>query len=296
MSEEKKTYNGRVQFWERGCVGVKDFDDNIIISPSLQYTEIRETDGEDSAIVRKGDKWALTDLDGQPLCSFIYDRIVFIGEHCYKAGIYVQPDNGELIVEYADTRMTYAILDEKGNVLCDRSKGYHYISEVHEGEVTAAINGCCGIIDLQGNVLIDFHYKYIQPLGEEHYLVSFDGDDNYYATIIDRQGNVLIPAAKQSSRAISRNSARSRRASSLATRLSSARATSTPCSVCRADNSATGHPSASGGSSRRAMRRSSTARSCASPRAKCASAPSFPRCSCSTRPRQSRAQARSTRN
>ena len=27
MSEEKKTYNGRVQFWEHGYVGVKDYDD-----------------------------------------------------------------------------------------------------------------------------------------------------------------------------------------------------------------------------------------------------------------------------
>ena len=119
MSEEKKTYNGRVQYWERGFLGVKDFDDNVIVSPNMHYSEIRETDGEVAAIVRKTDKWALTDLDGKPLCPFIYDRIVFIGEHCYKAGIYVKPDNGELIVEYADTRMTYAILDDKGNILCD---------------------------------------------------------------------------------------------------------------------------------------------------------------------------------
>ena len=197
MSEEKKTYNGRVQFWERGFLGVKDFEDNVIISPDMHYSEIRETDGEDAAIVRKADKWALTDLDGKALCLFIYDRIVFIGEHCYKAGIYVKPDNGELIVEYADTRMTYAILDDKGNVLCDRSKGYNYISDVHEGEATTAINGRCGIIDLQGNIKMEFRYKYIQPLGEEHYLVSYDGEDNYYATIVDKQGNVMIPASKQ---------------------------------------------------------------------------------------------------
>ena len=197
MSEEKKTYNGRVQFWERGFLGVKDFDDNVIISPDMHYSEIREADGEEAAIVRKADKWALTDLDGKALCPFIYDRIVFIGEHCYKAGVYVKPDNGELIVEYADTRMTYAILDDKGNVLCDRNKGYNYISEIHEGEATAAINGRCGIIDLQGNVIMPLRYKFIQPLGEEHYCVSYDGEDNYYATIIDRQGNVLIPSSKQ---------------------------------------------------------------------------------------------------
>lgn len=193
MSEEKKTYNGRIQFWERGFVGVKDFDDNVIISPSLHYSEIRETEGEDVAIVNKEGKWALTNLDGKPLCQFIYDHIVYIGEHCYKAGSYVKPNNGELIVEYADTRMVYIILDDKGNTLVGSEKGYNYISEVHEGETTAAINGCCSIIDLQGNVIIDFQYKYIQPMGEGHYLVSFDKDD-YYATIVDIQGNVMISA------------------------------------------------------------------------------------------------------
>ena len=42
-----------------------------------------------------------------------------------------------------------------------------------------------------------FRYKYIQPLGEEHYSVSYDNEDNYYDTIIDRHGNVMIPASKQ---------------------------------------------------------------------------------------------------
>lgn len=51
MSEEKKTYNGRVQFWEHGYVGVKDYDDNVVISPSLQYEEIREREGEEVAIL-----------------------------------------------------------------------------------------------------------------------------------------------------------------------------------------------------------------------------------------------------
>ena len=92
MSEEKKTYNGRVQFWEHGYVGVKDYDDNVVISPSLQYEEIREREGEEVAIVLKGGKWALTNLDGVAICPFIYDRISYIGAHLYKAGIYVSED------------------------------------------------------------------------------------------------------------------------------------------------------------------------------------------------------------
>ena len=198
MSDAKKKHNRIILFWEGGYVGVKDFDDNIIISPLLQFNEIRETEEEDVIIVRKGNKWALTDLEGKPLCPFIYDHIVFIGEHCYKAGIYIGQHDNSLIVEYLDTRMTYAILDAKGNILCSRDKGYHYISEVHKEELTAAINGRCGIIDLQGNVRMDFRYKYIQPMGEEHYLVSFDNkEENYFATIINRLGEVKISAKKQ---------------------------------------------------------------------------------------------------
>lgn len=193
MSEEKK-YNGRFQFWDHGRLGLKDRDDNIIISPELGYTEIREQDGSDAAIVRKGDKWALTDLDGNPRCPFIYDRIVFIGENCYKAGIWVRHDDDVRVVEYADTRMTYAILNEKGETLCGRDKGYTYVSEIHEGETTAAMNGRCGIIDLKGNVIIDFKHKYIQPLGEGHYLLSLDNDENYYSTVVDVDGRVMIPS------------------------------------------------------------------------------------------------------
>ena len=63
MSEEKKTYNGRVQFWEHGYVGVKDYDDNVVISPSLQYEEIREREGEEVAIVLKGKEQYLLFFD-----------------------------------------------------------------------------------------------------------------------------------------------------------------------------------------------------------------------------------------
>ena len=193
MSDEKKTYNGRIKFHERGKVGIRDYDDNVIISPELGYDDIIEND-IDAAIVRKGTKWALTDLDGNPLCPFIYDRIVYIGEKCFKAGAYVKPNDGDIIVEYADTRMTYAILDEKGKELISRNHGFNYISEIHEGEVTAAINGRCGIIDLKGNVIVDFKHKYIQPMGEGHYLLSYDNDENYYATIVDVHGRVMIPS------------------------------------------------------------------------------------------------------
>ncbi|MCD8287788.1 MAG: WG repeat-containing protein [Porphyromonadaceae bacterium] len=197
MSDEKKMHHGRVKFYKDGYVGIKDFDGNVIIPTDLRYTEIVERENEEVVLIRRESKWALAGQDGQLRCPFVYDNIVYIGDHCYKAGVYVKPDNGEIIVAYMDTRMTYDILDGNGQVLCPREKGYNYISEIHEGEVTAAINGKCGVVDIHGNVVIDFLYKYIQPMGEGHYLVSYGNQDDYYATIIDSMGHVLIPASMQ---------------------------------------------------------------------------------------------------
>ncbi len=197
MSSEKQTYNGRVKYYGNGYVGIKDYDGKIIIPTSLRYTDIFEYETVAAIIVCRDGKWALADLNGEPLCPFIYNRIVYIGEHYFKAGIRVKPNDGRSIVEYADTRMTYAILDNKGEVVCPGDLGYNYISEIHDGEVTAAINGKCGIIDIHGGVVMDFKYKYIQHMGEGHYLVSYEYSDNYYATIINRDNQILIPASME---------------------------------------------------------------------------------------------------
>ena len=190
--EKQKRYNGWYKFYERGFVGIKDRDEKVLVAPSLGYTDIGELK-DFIAIAKKNDKCGLIDTEGNQLCPFIYDRLVFIGEGCYKAGILQRPNAG-LVVEYADTSHVYEILNVEGKVLCSRDRGFNYVSEVCNGEVTVSINGKCGVADLQGNILVPLQHKYIQPLGEEMYLVSYHGSDNYWATIVDRNGNVMIPA------------------------------------------------------------------------------------------------------
>ena len=185
--------NGWLQFWEHGCMGIKDYDDNVIISPELGYTDISELRGE-TCIVKKNDKYKLADMDGCPRIRNAYDRIVYIGEGCYKAGTRVRLSY-EIIVEYADTSSIYEVLDEKGNILIGRELGFNYISEINDGQMTAAINGRCGIIDMRGNVVMDFRYKYIQPMGEGLFMPSTDGNENLWTTIIDSEGKVMIPAS-----------------------------------------------------------------------------------------------------
>lgn len=124
MNSEEQTYR-RVKYYGNGYVGIKDYDGNIIIPISLCYTDIVEYETEAAIIVCRDGKWALADMSGQPMCPFIYDRIVFIGEHCFKAGIWVKPNHEGFVVEYADTRMTYAILDDKGVVICPRDLEYN---------------------------------------------------------------------------------------------------------------------------------------------------------------------------
>lgn len=194
MSEEKK-HNGRLTFWEHGSMGAKDYDDNVVISSSLGFTEISELRGE-TCIVKKNGKCWLADAEGNLLTAIGYDRIIYIGEDYYKAGLLVRPSD-EIVVEYADVSHVYELLDGKGNILVGREKSFNYLSEVFDGELTAAKNGRCGVIDLHGNVRMDFRYKYIQPMGEGLYLPSIEGEDNYWTTIIDKDGHVMIPASKQ---------------------------------------------------------------------------------------------------
>lgn len=190
--EQKKKYNGWLKFYEHGFVGIKDRDEKVIVDPSLGYTDIGDLK-DFVAIAKKNGKCGLIDIEGKPLCPFIYDQLVFIGEGCYKAGLLQRPNDG-LVVEYADTSHVYEILDAEGKVLCSRDKGFNYVSEACCGEVTVSINGQCGIADFQGNILVPLQHKYIQPMGDELYLVSYHGSDNYWATIVDRSGNVMIPA------------------------------------------------------------------------------------------------------
>ena len=159
------------------------------------FDEFIEAEDGQTLIVCKGRKWALSDKNGHLLCPFEYDQITYIGENCFKAGVFEEPVSSLGMASYAGIGMTYAVLDNRGNILIDRDKGYTFLSKVRDGELTAAIAGPKGIIDLKGIVLMDFLYKYIQHLGEGLYSVSYFGQDDYYTTVIDRQGDVVIPAS-----------------------------------------------------------------------------------------------------
>lgn len=163
----------------------------------LQNENIIRMEGTANSMVFRNGKWALADAEGNPLTDFLYDKIAPLGEDYFKAGVYVKPNDGSLIVEYLDTRMVYAIIDKTGKTHVGLDKGYNYISDFYEGECTVAKNGRCGIIDFDGNVIIACKYKYVQPLGEGHYLLLSDDPDNRYAIIIDKNGNVLIPSDMQ---------------------------------------------------------------------------------------------------
>ena len=190
MKEEKIPY-GWFTFHRNGYVGIKDYDGNEVISPTLGFTEIGELLGITAIATRQGKK-GLIDTAGNPRCEFRYDRLVYIGEGCYKAGRLIRGNPTDIVLEYKDTRYEYEIINAEGKRLCG---DYHYISEVYNGEVTAAINGRCGIVNLEGVVIIPFEHKYVQSMGEGMYLLSEDGCDNYYTTVVDKNLNVMIPAS-----------------------------------------------------------------------------------------------------
>ena len=158
-----------------------------------KYDDVVESVGESILIVRKDEKWALADKFGVPLCRFVYDRISPIGEHCFKAGTAEVPHKFVRGLNDFSCPLIYEILDSEGNVLVDRSAGYDDVSEMYEGEVTVGKKGKHGIIDRSGSIIIALTYKYIEAMGGNRYLVSFDNfDDNYYSTIINRDGKTII--------------------------------------------------------------------------------------------------------
>lgn len=193
MSNEKKIPNGWFKFYENGYVGIKDFDGKVIISPKMGYSEIGDL-YEETSFAQKDGKWGLIDTEGNPLCSFIYDRIFPAGKGYFKGHLFLR-NSPELVVEYKDTSHSCEVMNAKGDVLCGREKGYYYVSEFHDDEATAAYGGACGIINPKGDVIIPFHYKFIQPMGDELYLVSYDNSDNYWAEIINKEEQVVIPAS-----------------------------------------------------------------------------------------------------
>ncbi len=94
MSEEKKP-NGWIPFYDRGYVGIKDYDDNILITPEQGFTEIGELK-KDVAIAKKGNRCYIIDSDGNYLCN-AYDRLSDIGEGYFKAGIMLR-QNDRIVV------------------------------------------------------------------------------------------------------------------------------------------------------------------------------------------------------
>lgn len=195
MNSERQIPNGWYKFLEGGYAGIKDFDGKIIISPKMGYTDIGDL-YEETSFAEKNGKWGLIDYEGKPLCSFIYDRIFPAGKGFFKGHLF-KGKTSELVVEYKDTSHSCEVMNSKGDVLCGREKGYYYISEFHGDEATAAYGGACGIINPKGDVIVPFHYKFIQPMGDELYLVSYENSDNYWAEIINKDEQVVIPASMQ---------------------------------------------------------------------------------------------------
>jgi len=184
--------DNRHEFTENGYVGIKDPAGNVLISPSRKYTSIIERKDENVAMACKNGKWALVSRRGHPLCKFIYDEISPTGEHYFCGGIDTPGVSDGSVENVYNTGMAYALLNEKGKVLFDCNKMYHFIGDLCEGQLTACYKGKAGIVDLKGNVVMPFDYKYIWHLGEGLYCVEYVGTDELYATVIDRNGNEVI--------------------------------------------------------------------------------------------------------
>lgn len=176
--------------FENGKAGVYQNKKNII---SNDYEDILYNSANDLLILQKNSKQGVSKLDGTSVIPIDYDNIFFTGNYinAQKAEIVdiynvdgSKEDNTEYISKQDVNNGKYEIVstsdDEykiinNGNVVSD---GYVYIQYLFKDYFYAIKDDKGGIIDANGNVLIDFKYNVIQQINEYNIIQLLDFDSN----------------------------------------------------------------------------------------------------------------------
>lgn len=176
--------------FENGKAGVYQNKKNII---SNDYEDILYNSANDLLILQKNSKQGVSKLDGTSVIPIDYDNIFFTGNYinAQKAEIVdiynvdgSKEDNTEYISKQDVNNGKYEIVstsdDEykiinNGNVISDE---YIYIQYLFKDYFYAVKDDKSGIIDANGNVLVDFKYNVIQRINEYNIIQLLDFDSN----------------------------------------------------------------------------------------------------------------------
>ena len=156
---------------ENGRYGVMKNDENIIPN---EYQSIEYDEGNNLFTIEKGKKYGIANIDGNIIVPTEYNQIDITGVYLYatnEQGVVVYNSDGT----QANIDTNIAIINtsnEKYKIRIDNSNGTKY-----------------GVIDKEGQQVIDEKYNYIEYLFDDYFIAS---TENSKLGIIDDKDNVKV--------------------------------------------------------------------------------------------------------
>lgn len=156
---------------ENGRYGVIKNDENIIPN---EYQSIEYDEGNNLFTIEKGKKYGIANIDGNIIVPTEYNQIDITGVYLYatnEQGVVVYNSDGT----QANIDTNIAIINtsnEKYKIRIDNSNGTKY-----------------GVIDKEGQQVIDEKYNYIEYLFDDYFIAS---TENSKLGIIDDKDNVKV--------------------------------------------------------------------------------------------------------
>lgn len=168
---------------------------NTSVVVDFEYESLKYNRYNNVMLSQKNEKYGVVSVIGKIQIDNIYDNLVFGGEllRAFTDDNYIvvdiygnETENQDIIQKYktidnnqyiiVNSDDIYMITNKNGDVIIDKS--YTFIEELCENKYKIIINEKSGVINLDGEAVIDVKYEYI---------VNIDGTNIYKAKIIDSE-------------------------------------------------------------------------------------------------------------
>lgn len=207
--EDKKDSIYLIAF-KNGKAGIYDKKKNIL---KHDYEDIEYNAQNDLLIVQKASKQGVSKFDGTIIVPMEYDNILFAGSYINAkkddtVDIFDQNGNKEKNENYASKQdfnnKKYAIISNTDNefkiIINDENRviedGYTYVQYLFDKYFIIQKEKEFGVIDDNGNTIIDCKYEVIQPTMDYGIIQLLDKSGKI--EIIDKSFNTIVEASKLS--------------------------------------------------------------------------------------------------
>lgn len=181
--------------FQNGQAGLFNNDKCVI---STEYEDIIYNDYNNCVILQKNSKQGLAKMDGTIILPIEYDNIFISGKYIntikegtsqiYNFQTLNKIEEPNIIALQETTNNNYAIAitseekyvirDNKTNIL--KEQQYEYLEYIDNNVFIACLNGKFGIVDINGNIIINFKYQYLNNLQSIKLIQGCIQDNNTY--------------------------------------------------------------------------------------------------------------------